>query len=117
MCGGTLYHLSKLVFGSSRKTLQMCELLGGMLFYPLSARLAGRLQWFAQTYGIQTDEGILIDKKMTQQELAELARGSRQRVNKIVKEFEDEDILILTGQKYLIKNMRALKAKTQFKNE
>ena len=54
---------------------------------------------------------------MTQQELAELARGSRQRVNKIVKEFEDEDILILTGQKYLIKNMRALKAKTQFKNE
>jgi CRP/FNR family cyclic AMP-dependent transcriptional regulator len=59
----------------------------------------------------------LIDKKMTQQELAELARGSRQRVNKIVKEFEDEDILILTGQKYLVKNMRALKAKTQLKNE
>ena len=101
----------------AEKTLQMCELLGGMLFYPLGARLAGRLQWFAQHYGIQTDEGILIDKKMTQQELAELARGSRQRVNKIVKEFEDEGILILTGQKYLVKNMLALKAKTQLKNE
>lgn len=106
-----------LFLAQAEKTLQMCELLGGMLFYPLGARLAGRLQWFAQHYGIQTDEGILIDKKMTQQELAELARGSRQRVNKIVKEFEDEGILILTGQKYLVKNMLALEAKTQLKNE
>ena len=106
-----------LFLAQAEKTLQMCELLGGMLFYPLGARLAGRLQWFAQHYGIQTDEGMLIDKKMTQQELAELARGSRQRVNKIVKEFEDEGILILTGQKYLVKNILALKAKTQLKNE
>jgi hypothetical protein len=38
-------------------------------------------------------------------------------VNKTVKEFENEGILILTGQKYLIKNMLALKAKTMLKNE
>jgi CRP-like cAMP-binding protein len=73
--------------------------LDGILFYPLGASLAGRLQWFAQHYGIQTDEGILIDKKMTQQKLAELASGSRQRVNKVVKKFEDEGIFILTDQK------------------
>jgi|TARA_B110000902_G_C13759559_1_gene380024 hypothetical protein len=45
------------------------------------------------------------------------APDSRHRVNKIVKEFEGEGILILTGQKYLIKNMLALKAKTMLKNE
>jgi CRP/FNR family cyclic AMP-dependent transcriptional regulator len=106
-----------LFLAQAKSTLQMCELLGGMLFYPLSARLAGRLQWFAQNYGLQTQEGILINKKMTQQELAELTRGSRQRVNKIVKEFEDEGILILTDQKYLVKNMPALKAKTLLKNQ
>lgn len=106
-----------LFLDQAKRTLQMCELLGGMLFYPLSARLAGRLQWFAQNYGVNTHEGILINKKMTQQELADLTRGSRQRVNKIVKEFEDEGILILTGQKYLVKNMAALKAKTLLKNE
>jgi hypothetical protein len=60
----------------------MCELLGGMLFYPLNTRLAVRLQWFAQTYGIQNYEGILI----------------------------------LAGQKYWVKNMPALKAKTLLKN-
>ena len=106
-----------LFLDQAKRTLQMCELLGGMLFYPLSARLAGRLQWFAQNYGVKIHEGVLIDKKMTQQELADLTRGSRQRVNKIVKEFEDEGILILTGQKYLVKNMAALKAKTLLKNE
>jgi CRP/FNR family cyclic AMP-dependent transcriptional regulator len=101
----------------AEKTLQMSELLGGMLFYPLSARIAGRLQWFAQNYGVQTQEGILINKKMTQRELAELVRGSRQRVNKIVKEFEDEGILLLVGQKYLVKNMQALNAKTLLQSE
>jgi len=106
-----------LFLAQAEKTLQMCELLGGMLFYPLSARLAGRLLWFAQNFGVQTHEGILIDKKMTQQELAELTRGSRQRVNKIIKEFEDEGILTLVGHKYLVKNALALKAKTQLKNE
>jgi CRP/FNR family cyclic AMP-dependent transcriptional regulator len=112
---GVIYQ--NLFLAQAQKTLQMCELLGGMLFYPLSARVAGRLQWFTQNYGIPTQEGILIDKKMTQQELAELTRGSRQRVNKIIKEFEDEGILMLVGQKYLVKNTLALKAKTQLKNE
>jgi CRP/FNR family cyclic AMP-dependent transcriptional regulator len=112
---GVIYQ--NLFLAQAQKTLQMCELLGGMLFYPLSARVAGRLQWFTQNYGIPTQEGILIDKKMTQQELAELTRGSRQRVNKIIKEFEDEGILMLVGQKYLVKNTLALKSKTQLKNE
>jgi CRP-like cAMP-binding protein len=112
---GVIYQ--NLFLAQAEKTLQMCELLGGMLFYPLSARIAGRLQWFAQNYGIPTQEGILIDKKMTQQELAELTRGSRQRVNKIIKEFEDQGILMLVGQKYLVKNSLALISKTQLKNE
>jgi CRP-like cAMP-binding protein len=106
-----------LFLAQAEKTLQMCELLGGMLFYPLTARVAGRLLWFAQNYGVHTNAGTLIDKKMTQQEVADLARGSRQKVNKIIKKFEEEDILILTGQKYLVKNMLSLKAKTILKDE
>lgn len=106
-----------LFLAQAKRTLQMCELLGGMLFYPLSARVAGRLQWFAQHYGVNTHKGVLINKKMTQQELADLTRGSRQKVNKIIKEFESEGILTLTEQKYLVNNMQALKTKTLLKNE
>ncbi|MFQ3288436.1 MAG: CRP/FNR family cyclic AMP-dependent transcriptional regulator [Alteromonadaceae bacterium] len=99
----------------SDRTLEMCKLLSGMLFYPLKARLAGRLFWFAQHYGNDVDEGVFIDKKMSQSELADLTLGSRQRINKIIKEFEAKDILSTNGQRYLVKNMAALKSEIKIK--
>lgn len=104
-----------LFLDQSDRTLKMCELLSGMLFYPLKSRLAGRLLWFAQHYGDEVDNGVLIDKKMSQSELADLTLGSRQRVNKIIKEFECKDILSIRGQRYLVKNMAALKEEIQIK--
>jgi CRP/FNR family cyclic AMP-dependent transcriptional regulator len=101
----------------ANRTLKVSELLGGMLFYPLAARLAGRILWFAHHYGKEADLGILINKKMSQQELAELTMGSRQRINKILKEWERAGILEIQGQQYLIKDIATLKAKTQTKND
>jgi CRP-like cAMP-binding protein len=95
-----------------KRTSRMCELLSGMLFYPLRARVAGRLVWFAQHYGMQTSDGILIQKKMSQQELADLTLGSRQKVNQILKQFEHEQILGLTAKTFLVKDVNALKQKT-----
>lgn len=106
-----------LFLSQAKRTLQVSELMGGMLFYPLSARVAGRLVWFAQHEGQPVSNGILIDKKMSQQELAELTLGSRQRVNKILRYFEEIDILTLTSQRYLIKDMAALKVQTLLKDE
>ncbi len=97
------------------RTLNMCELLNGMLFYPLSARVAGRLVWFAQNFGSEVDSGISINKKMSQQELADLTLGSRQRVNKTLKEFEQLGILSITSQKYLVKDLNLLKEQTNLK--
>jgi CRP-like cAMP-binding protein len=104
------------LFQASR-TLKMSELLGGMLFYPLGARLAGRILWFAHHYGKDVEEGVLINKKMSQQELAELTMGSRQRINKALKEWERDGILNMQGQQYLIKDISALKAKTLLDND
>ena len=100
----------------SERTLNMCELLNGMLFYPLSARVAGRLFWFAQNFASHLDKGVLINKKISQQELADLTLGSRQRVNKILKHFEILGILTISGQQYLIHDMLALKQQTHLKN-
>jgi CRP/FNR family cyclic AMP-dependent transcriptional regulator len=105
-----------LFLDQSDRTLKMCELLSGMLFYPLKARLAGRLLWFAQHYGNAVNEGVLIDKKMSQSELADLTLGSRQRINKIIKEFEQKDILFTRGQRYLVKDMAALKNEIKIKS-
>jgi CRP-like cAMP-binding protein len=101
----------------AQRTLKMSELLGGMLFYPLAARLAGRILWFAYHYGKEDEKGVLIQKKMSQQELADLTMGSRQRVNKILKEWERSDILIMKDKQYLVKKMAELKEKTELKSE
>ena len=97
----------------AERTLKMSALLGGMLFYPLAARLAGRILWFARYFGTADESGVLINKKMSQQELAELTMGSRQRVNKTLKQWERSGILQMHGQRYLIKDIEALKLKAK----
>ena len=95
----------------------MCELLNGMLFYPLTAWVAGRLLWFAHNFGSVIDGGILITKRMSQQELADLTLGSRQRVNKTLKEFEKLGILSISGKEYLVKNIALLKRQISIKEK
>ncbi|NMP15479.1 Crp/Fnr family transcriptional regulator [Thalassotalea sp. Y01] len=99
------------------RTAKMCELLAGMLFYPLSARVAGRLLWFAHHYGQQTEIGVQINKKMSQQEIADLTLGSRQRVNKVIKTLESDGVIAIKGLRYLVKDMAALKEHTRLKND
>ncbi|WP_068544491.1 Crp/Fnr family transcriptional regulator [Thalassotalea crassostreae] len=106
-----------LFLAQSDRTQKMCELLAGMLFYPLAARVAGRLLWFAQNYGEANEQGTLINKKMSQQEIADLTLGSRQRVNKILKSLESDQILTIKGQRYLVKDMAALKEHTRLDAE
>ena len=97
-----------LFFEQSERTIGMSEVLGGMLFYPLRARLAGRLLWIMRENGVEQEGGILLDKKISQQELASLTMGSRQRVNKIFREWQEKDIVLMEGQKYFVKDKDAL---------
>jgi CRP/FNR family cyclic AMP-dependent transcriptional regulator len=80
------------------------ELLGGMLFYPLHARVAGRLIALAHEHGQQIEEGMLIDIKVSQNDFARLAMGSRQRVNRIFRDWDKRGLVELRGDFLLIRN-------------
>lgn len=97
-----------LFLAENNHTVHLSELLGGMLFYPLRARLAGRLLWLIKENGVCVDDGILIDKKISQQEFASLTMGSRQRVNRILRDWQALDIISMCDQRYVIKNKTAL---------
>lgn len=97
-----------LFFEQSERTIKMSELLGGMLFYPLRARLAGRLLWLMRENGVAQEGGVLLDKKISQQELASLTMGSRQRVNKIFREWQEQGIVLMEEQRYFIVDREAL---------
>lgn len=82
------------------------ELLGGMLFYPLHARVAGRLMALAEEHGQPVEEGILIDIKVSQNDFARLAMGSRQRVNRIFRDWDKRGLVETRGDLLLIRDMQ-----------
>lgn len=98
----------KNLFHYNQQTLRsMHQLVGGILFYPLKARVAGRLLYLLDDHGQQTEDGLLMDIKVSQNDFARLALGSRQRVNKI---FRDWNIrgLVETRNDYLLVPDRGL---------
>jgi CRP-like cAMP-binding protein len=61
------------------------------------------------SYGIMTDKGILIDLPLTHQELASLTYGTREVIQRMLKELRELDILSYDQQKFTIKNIGYLK--------
>ena len=88
-------------------------LLSGVLFYPLRARVAGRLLELAGEHGKKTNEGMLLGIKVSQNDFARLAMGSRQRVNQVFREWDKSDLVVTRGDHLLIKNLDALEAQVQ----
>lgn len=92
-----------------KRTRALYELLNGMLFYPLRSRLAGRILDMARENGEQTPEGTFLNVKLNQNDLARLCFGSRQSINKILREWYALDIVVMHEQRYLIKDIDSLK--------
>ena len=106
------------LFSDHIKKVQLIyQLLAGMLFLPLRARLAARLLFLVESFGYQTDEGVVLDMKLSQQDFAKMGMGSRQRVNKIFREWQAKGIYKKVTGKYLVKDIEALKLETQFRED
>jgi CRP-like cAMP-binding protein len=68
-------------------------LIGGILFYPLKARVAGRLLHLCQEHGEPSDGGVILDIKVSQNDFARLALGSRQRVNRVFRDWASRGLV------------------------
>ena len=105
----------KLFVETMQRSRGIYRLLSGMAFYPLKSRLAGWLLQLVNEHGQESDAGVTIDVKLSQNDLAQLSLGSRQRVNKILSEWREHGIIELQGNRYLIRNKDALVAETKLK--
>ncbi|WP_157670037.1 Crp/Fnr family transcriptional regulator [Chitinibacter sp. GC72] len=84
------------------------ELVQDTLFLPLPQRLAKVLRQLAQNHGDETAEGIRIDLKLTQQELANFVGATRESVNKQLSAWESQQWLNMRGGYILISNLDSL---------
>jgi len=61
------------------------------------------------SYGLVTEHGILIDLPITHQELANLTFGTREVIQRMLKELREKDIITYENQRFTVKNLAYLK--------
>jgi CRP/FNR family cyclic AMP-dependent transcriptional regulator len=83
-------------------------LLTGMAFYPLRARVAGRLVEMGREHGSELEGGVLVGLKVSQSDFARLAVGSRQRVNGIFREWGKSGLVEHRNDRLWIREIAAL---------
>ncbi len=100
-----------------QRTRGMYELLGGMLFYPLKTRLAGRILYFLEEHGEEADGGIYLDMNLSQQDFARLVFGSRQRINKIFRQWNEQGVMIMKANRYFIPDLARFEQEVELVEE
>ncbi|WP_234969331.1 Crp/Fnr family transcriptional regulator [Bacillus massilinigeriensis] len=68
------------------------------------------------SYGVMTSEGILIDLPLTHQELANLTFGTREVVQRMLKELRELDVISYDQMKFTVKNIGYLKKEVDCQN-
>ena len=89
-----------------RNTDQMVE---DLIFLDVYGRVAKKLLELADAHGVKTDEGVRIDVRLTQQELASMVGASRESVNKVLGYFTDKNFISTDKHRITIHNMNDLK--------
>ncbi len=73
-----------------RNTDQMVE---NLIFLDVYGRVAKKLLELADTHGVKSEDGVRIDVRLTQQELASMVGASRESVNKVIGYFTDKNFI------------------------
>ena len=84
----------------SRRLRQTDAMIEDLLFLDVHGRVAKKLLELAELHGERTSEGIRINMRLTQGELAGMVGASRESVNKVMGYFTDKHFL--TTDKYRV---------------
>jgi CRP/FNR family transcriptional regulator/CRP/FNR family cyclic AMP-dependent transcriptional regulator len=78
------------------------EMVQDAVFLDVPARLAKKLLELADSYGTETQEGIYIRQRITQQELATMVGATRESVNKHLRSYRARGIIDVDHQHVVI---------------
>ncbi|HEU5227186.1 MAG TPA: Crp/Fnr family transcriptional regulator [Ktedonobacteraceae bacterium] len=89
-----------------RRTDQQVE---DLIFLDVYGRVAKKLLDLADMHGIKVEDGIRIDVRLTQQELASMVGASRESVNKVLGYFTDKQFISTDKHRITLHRMADLK--------
>ena len=80
-----------------------------LAFLDVYGRVAAKLLELAERYGLPGPEGVEIDLRLTQGDLASWVAATREFVNKVLGAFRDHGLVKLDGQRIILLDQRGLK--------
>jgi CRP/FNR family cyclic AMP-dependent transcriptional regulator len=86
-------------------------------FLDLGTRLAKTLEALAMGHGEESSDGIVITAKLNQSALAQLLGVTREAINKQLKQFTAEGLVITKGGRIVVRDSAALSARGKVKEE
>ena len=93
----------------ARRLRSFTELVEQISLQTVPSRIARYLYQVAREEGIQTDEGVVIARDITQQDLATLVGSVREVVSRSLKMLEDEGVILIRRREMVIVDIAALR--------
>jgi CRP/FNR family transcriptional regulator, cyclic AMP receptor protein len=98
------------VIGERRRAME--TKIEHLVFRDVHAKLASLLLELGREYGKETEDGMLIDQKITHQEMANLIGSTRETISLTLAAFKRKELIELQGRTVVLTDMDGLAALT-----
>lgn len=89
------------------------EALQDIAFFDVPGRVARRIADLAESYGQKTDEGVLIDLPLSQENLAQMVGATRESVNKALALLKRRGLVSRIGRRYVVSDIGQLRSRAK----
>lgn len=96
----------------ARRLRSFTELVEQISLQTVPSRIARYLYHLAREEGVQTPDGIVVPREVTQQDLASLVGSVREVVSRTLKIMEDDGLVAIRRKEILIRDLPGLRAMT-----
>lgn len=85
------------------------EQIHDLTFLDVRSRILKNIHRLSEDYGKPVQGGLMIDLKLTHQQLANIVGTVRETVTKVLQELQDEQVILIENKRIIIKNLAKLK--------
>lgn len=89
------------------------ETLQDIAFFDVPGRVARRIADLAETHGDKTDDGVLIDLPLSQENLAQMVGATRESVNKALALLKRRGLVSRVGRRYIVSDIAKLRSRAK----
>lgn len=100
-----------------RRSTQLYRLIDLLLFKPLRVRVVARMLQLVELFGEKDGSEIILPLRISQADFARMSGGSRQRINKVFRQWAADGIVSKKGRSHIVHDLDALRAQLEVKDD